>query len=85
MKLNIGTKVNLLIVVALILVGGTSLFLSVSSLKKGGELAIDSYSSGVMREKKAQIKDLVNSAFTIAKERLDASREIGRASCRERV
>ena len=75
MKLNIGTKVNLLIVVALILVGGTSLFLSVSSLKKGGELAIDSYSSGVMREKKAQIKDLVNSAFTIAKERLDASRD----------
>jgi len=75
MKLNIGTKVNLLIVVALILVGGTSLFLSVSSLKKGGQLAIDSYRSGVMGEKKAQIQDLVNSAFTIAKERLDASRD----------
>jgi methyl-accepting chemotaxis protein len=75
MKLNIGTKVNFLIIVALFIVGGTSLFLSVTSLKKGGELAINSYSTGVMGEKKAQIKDLVNSAFTIAKERLDASRD----------
>lgn len=75
MKLNIGTKVNFLIIAALILVGGASVLLSVSSLKKGGEFAIQSYSAGMMGEKKAQIKDLVNSAFTIAKERLDASRD----------
>lgn len=75
MKLNIGTKVNLLIIVALVLVGGASVLLSVASLKKGGEFAIQSYGDGMMGEKKAQIKDLVNSAFTIAKERLDASRD----------
>ncbi len=75
MKLNIGTKVNVLIIVALVLVGGASLLLSVSSLKSGGEFAIKGYSAGMMGEKKAQIEDLVNSAFTIAKERLDASRD----------
>lgn len=73
MKLNIATKVNGLIIIALILVGGASLLLSVSSLKSQGELAIKTYRSGVMDEKKAQIKDLVDSAYTIAKERLDAS------------
>ncbi|RLB91849.1 MAG: hypothetical protein DRH26_07375 [Deltaproteobacteria bacterium] len=75
MKFNIGTKVNLLIIVALVLVGAASVFLSVSSLKKGGELSIQSYGNGMMGEKKAQIKDLVNLAFTIAKEHLDASRD----------
>ncbi len=73
MKLNIGTKVNVLIIVALILVGGASLLLSISSLKKGGELGIQDYRKGMMGEKKAQIQDLVNSSFAIAKERLDAS------------
>jgi len=75
MKLNIGTKVNVLIVVALIMVGGASLVLSVVSLRKGGEVAIQAYSTGMMAEKRAQIKDLVNSAYTIAKERLDASQD----------
>ena len=75
MKLNIGTKVNVLIIGALILVGGVSLLLSVSALKKEGAFAINAYQEGVMGEKKAQIKDLVNSAFTIAKERLDASQD----------
>ncbi|MBU3953229.1 MAG: cache domain-containing protein, partial [Proteobacteria bacterium] len=75
MKLNIGTKVNVLIIGALILVGGVSLLLSVSALKKEGAFAIKAYQEGVMGEKKAQIKDLVNSAFTIAKERLEASQD----------
>ncbi len=75
MKLNIGAKVNLLIIVALVLVGGASLFLSVSALNSGGDFAVEQYSTGVMNEKKAQIQDLVNSAYTIAKERLEASRD----------
>ncbi len=48
MKLNIGTKVNVLIIIALILVGGASLLLSISSLKKGGEFAIQGYSADMM-------------------------------------
>ncbi|MBU0972431.1 MAG: methyl-accepting chemotaxis protein [Proteobacteria bacterium] len=75
MKFNIGTKVNVLIIVALILVGGASLLLSVSSLKKEGEFAIQAYAEGMLGEKQSQIRDLVNSAFTIAQERLDASRD----------
>lgn len=75
MKLNIGAKVNLLIIVSLLLVGGASLLLAISSLKKEGQFSIQTYQTGMMDEKRAQIKDLVNSAFTIAKERLDASRD----------
>ncbi len=75
MKLNIGAKVNSLLILALALVGGASLFLSVSALKSGGAFAIDKYRTGMMTEKKAQIQDLVNSAYTIAKERLDDSRD----------
>ncbi|MCG8634782.1 MAG: methyl-accepting chemotaxis protein [Desulfobacterales bacterium] len=74
-KLNIGAKVNFLLIAALILVGGAALFFSVSALKSGGEFAIQEYSDGMMGEKKAQIQDLVNSAYTIAKERLDDSRD----------
>lgn len=73
MKATIGTKVNFLIIIALVLVGGVSLLLSISALKGGGELAIEKYRSAVMDEKKNQIKDLVNSAYTIAKERLEVS------------
>ncbi|MDD9301984.1 MAG: hypothetical protein HUK40_06400 [Desulfobacter sp.] len=73
MKLKIGAKVNLLVVLALILVGGVSLFFSISALKGEGELAVQQYSTDMMKEKRFQIRDLVNSAFTIAKERLDAS------------
>ena len=75
MKLKIGAKVNLLIIVALVIVGGVSLIFSVSALKEEGEFSINAYSTDMMEEKKAQIKDLVNSTFTIAKERLDASRD----------
>jgi len=53
MKLNIGTKVNLLIIVALVLVGGASVLLSVASLKKEGEISIQTYSVAIMGEKKA--------------------------------
>lgn len=75
MKFNIGTKVNLLIVIALILVGGASLILSISSLNSQGEFAVEKYRTGMMDEKRAQIKDLVNSAWTIAKEKLEASKD----------
>ena len=70
MKLNIGTKVNLLIIVVILLVGGVSIFLSVSALRSEGKDSIAQYSAAVMGEKRSQIKDLVTSAYTIAKERL---------------
>mgnify|MGYP001367259017 CR=1 FL=1 len=75
MKLKIGAKVNFLLISALILVGGSALFFSVSALKSGGQFAVKEYSDGMMKEKRAQIQDLVNSAFTIAKERLEDSRD----------
>lgn len=73
MKLKIGMKVNLLVIVSLLLVGGISLFLSVSALNKSGEASISDYHDGMMKEKRIQIQDLVNSAYTIARERYDDS------------
>jgi len=66
MKLRIGTKVNLLMVSALVLVGGSALFFTVSGMKHEGELANEQYRTGVMKEKKTYIKDLVGSAYTMA-------------------
>lgn len=66
MKLKIGAKVNLIIVVSLLLVGGVSLFFSVSALNKEGDIAIEDYRTGVMEQKKNYIRDLVGSAYTIA-------------------
>jgi methyl-accepting chemotaxis protein len=73
MKLNIGTKVNVLIITAILLVGGVSILLSISALRGAGKHAIEKYSSAMMDEKKSQIQDLVNSAYTIAQENLEAS------------
>lgn len=78
MKLKIGVKINLIIVVSLIIVGVTALVFSVMSIKKEGNHAIEVFQTTVMGEKKAQIKDLINSAYTIAKERYDASKDVDR-------
>jgi methyl-accepting chemotaxis protein len=75
MKLNIGAKVNILIITGLVLVGGASLVLAVYSLKSQGEFSVGKYRTAVMGEKKAQIKDLVNSAWTIADKNVQASKD----------
>ncbi len=73
MKLRIGPKVNLLIVIAMLLVGGAALFLAISALNHEGEVAIEEYSTDMMAVKRSHIKDLVFSAYTIAKARLDVA------------
>jgi methyl-accepting chemotaxis protein len=78
MKLTIGTKVNTLIVIALLLVGGISLVMAVSAIKGGGDASITDYRDGVMKEKQVQIRDLVNSAYAIALERHEDSRDKGK-------
>ncbi|WP_020585343.1 methyl-accepting chemotaxis protein [Desulfobacter curvatus] len=75
MKLKIGSKVNLLIISAMVLVGGAALFFSVSALKYEGRIAIEKYSTDMMVVKKEHVKDLVSSAYTIAKARLDVARD----------
>ncbi len=75
MKLNIGLKVDLLIVAALLLVGGASIFTSVSALKTEGKNAVNDYKNAVMAEKKQNIKGMVDTVYTIAKVALDESRD----------
>ena len=71
MALKIGSKVNILIISAMVFVGGAALFLSVSALKHEGELAIEKYSTDMVKVKKAHVKDLVSSVYAIAESRLD--------------
>nr|WP_320189960.1 methyl-accepting chemotaxis protein [uncultured Desulfobacter sp.] len=75
MKLKIGSKVNILIISAVVLVGGAALLFSVSALKHEGLLAIERYSTDMMAVKKGNIKDRVISTYTIAKASLDAARD----------
>ncbi len=73
MKLTIGKKVNLILIISILLVGGVSIILAMFALKGEGKHAIGKFRSAVMNEKQSQIKDLVNSAYTIAKGNLDSS------------
>ncbi|MBI9090995.1 MAG: methyl-accepting chemotaxis protein [Desulfobacterium sp.] len=76
MKLKIGTKVNLLIVVSLLLVGGAAILLSASALQRGGELAISEYRTGVMNEKTQMLKEMVRIVHAMAQDHLaDGQRE----------
>lgn len=75
MKLKIGPKVNILIISAVILVGGAALIFSISALKHEGRVAVERYGTDMMKVKKRHVKDLVFSAYTIAKARLDAARD----------
>lgn len=75
MKLKIGPKVNILIFAAVILVGGAALIFAISALKHDGQVAIERYGTDMMEVKKRHVKDLVFSAYTIAKARVDAARD----------
>nr|WP_319490367.1 hypothetical protein [uncultured Desulfobacter sp.] len=75
MKLKIGPKVNILIISAVILVGGAALIFSISALKHEGQVAIERYGTDLMEVKKRHVKDLVFSAYTIAKARVDVARD----------
>ncbi len=75
MKLNIGTKVNILIVLGLLLVGGAGLVLSVSALKKEEKITLEEFRKETIHERRTFLKDMVDSAYAMAKERLDASRD----------
>ena len=75
MKLKIGPKVNILIISAVILVGGAALIFSISALKHEGQVAVEIYGTDMMEVKKRHVKDLVFSAYTIAKARVDVARD----------
>ncbi len=77
MKLRIRTKVNVLIVVSLLLVGGAAIFLSASALQKQGERASNEYRTGVMNEKTQMLKEMVKIVHAIAREHLKDGQEQG--------
>ncbi len=77
MKLKIGTKVNVLIIVSLLLVGGAAILLSASALQKEGELAISEYRTGVMNEKTQTLKEMVRIVHAMARDHLEDGRDKG--------
>jgi len=77
MNLKIGTKVNLLIVTSLLLVGGSAIFLSISALKSQGDLAISEYRTGVMNEKREILKEMVRIVHTTAENHLKDGQKKG--------
>lgn len=78
MGLTINTKINVLIVISLVLVGGTSFFLSRSALETQGKLAIKEYKTGVMDAKEEMLKELVKIAYTVVQNHLaDGKKEGG--------
>ncbi|MCP4116411.1 MAG: methyl-accepting chemotaxis protein [Desulfobacteraceae bacterium] len=77
MKLKIGTKVNLLIVVSLLFVGGAAILFSASALRKEGELAISEYRTGVMNEKTQMLKEMVRIVHAMARDHLADGQDRG--------
>ena len=75
MKLNIGTKVNLLIVASLLLIGGAGLGLSVSALNKEKKLTLEEFRKEAIHKKRTSLKNLIDSAYAMAEDRLDSSRD----------
>lgn len=77
MKLKIGVKVNALIIVSLLLVGGAALFFSTSALKTEGEMAMNDYRAGVMNAKKEMLKEMVKMVGIIVQDHLENGKKEG--------
>jgi methyl-accepting chemotaxis protein len=73
MKLKIGAKVNILMIISLLVVGGASLFFSISALRSQGKASIDEYRTNIIAEKKEFLKNMVTAAHTIAVEQFSRS------------
>ena len=75
MKLKIGAKINILVVVSLIFVGGSAIFLSIRGFSHSGDKASAEYRTNLMNEKKDEIRNLVTSAFSIIDEKRQESQD----------
>ncbi len=73
MKLSIGAKVNYLLIAALFVVGGVSLYFSITSLQRQGRRTIEEYHTNILQEKKELLKNMVAAAYTIALEQFNHS------------
>ncbi|MFO7753146.1 MAG: methyl-accepting chemotaxis protein [Desulfobacteraceae bacterium] len=63
MKLRIGTKVNLLVVTSVLVVGALAVAVTVSALVSEGRDEIDQYREAMLVEKKQKLKDLTRAAY----------------------
>lgn len=65
-KASINLKINAIVIFSLLILGGTTVFVSSVSLKKRGEAEIENYRTAILSEKKEMLKYLVASAYNIA-------------------
>jgi methyl-accepting chemotaxis protein len=75
LKVLIGTKINVIVILSLFVVGAASILLSVSAIRSQGKQSIETYRKGMLNEKNELLRDLINTAHTIAKEKFAASKD----------
>ena len=73
MKINIGTKVNLLVVTSILVVGGLAVLITVSALLSEGKDEIVQYRDSMRMEKKQKLKDLTRAAYKIVEDHYAAA------------
>ncbi len=74
-KASINLRVNLLVISALVLVGIVTIMGTAYSMKKRGREDAASYRAALMKEKKKQLGDLVEIAYTIINKNHEESRD----------
>lgn len=72
-KASISTKINSIIIISLLLLGGASIFISGHTIKKKSEREIEGYRQTMMEEKRSHLKSLIEVAYHIAKHNYDES------------
>lgn len=66
LKASINFKINCLVILSLLLLGGATIVISSYALNKRGQQEFDSFRQAIMKEKREQLKNLVGSAVYIA-------------------
>ena len=73
MKINIGTKVNLLVVASILVVGVLAVVITVSALVSESRDEIAQYRDSMRMEKKQKLKDLTRAAYKIVEDHYTAA------------
>lgn len=74
-KASINIKINAIVILSLVLLGGVTIITGSLSLKKRGEAEIENYRAAIMGEKKEMLRYLVASAYNIARNKYAESQD----------
>ena len=75
LRASINVKINTIIILSLLLLGGVSILLSYVSFHRRGIQEIDTYRLAITEEKKELLKALVNSAYSVVEQNYQNSQD----------